>query len=176
MNNLLWPLMAVALMFPLIGRADDSSVLLKGKDVTEAELIDALTPKKPMRTRSFGRDSAVAAKSAAASLLITFTTNSAELSDEGKQILDTVGRALTSNSLKEFRFDIEGHADPRGSDEYNLRLSRARAEAARQYLVSHYHISEERLKAIGKGRRELLNTVNPIAPENRRVTFKTVVQ
>ena len=78
--------------------------------------------------------------------------------------------ALASEKLASFRFAIEGHADPRGTPEGNLALSRARAESVRDYLVGNGKIDTARLEAVGKGDRELMNKANPIAAENRRVT------
>ncbi len=156
--------------------AAQAGKILKGKEITESALIDALTPN--IRTRSL-RVEGTAEKPmtpASASLLITFGTNSAALTKEAQESLDKVAGALNSDQLADFRFDIEGHADPRGGDAFNQRLSLERAEAVRQYLVQQHHLSPERLEAIGKGDKELLNKKNPIAPENRRVTFKTIVE
>jgi len=152
-------------------------------DVTEAALIEVLTPEPPvdppLRTRSFTVEPddaapppgpATPAKPASASLLITFETNSAALTARAKHVLDVLGEALLSDRLGAFRFAIQGHADPRGKPESNLTLSQLRAESVRDYLVQYKHIDDRRLEAVGKGSTELLNTANPIAPENRRVT------
>ena len=69
------------------------------------------------------------------------------------------------------RFTIEGHADPRGNDEHNLKLSQARAEAVRSYLLSQHGLAAERVNAVGKGSSALMNPSDPAAPENRRVTI-----
>jgi outer membrane protein OmpA-like peptidoglycan-associated protein len=140
-------------------------------------LIRALTPEPPaVRLRSLKVEPSRPPKPAEASLLIVFQTNSADLTPQARDSLDVVGRALKADELVELRFEIEGHADPRGGHELNQRLSEARAESVRLYLVQAHSISESRLRAVGKGDRELLNTNNPVAPENRRVTIKTVVQ
>ena len=151
-----------------------SGPILRGKDLNEKELIKALTPS--IRTRSLKVEPTEPQKPAAASLLITFETNSAELTSQARESLDVVGRALNANELVELRFEIEGHADPRGGHDLNQRLSDARAQSVRLYLVQAHNISAARLRALGKGDRELLNTNNPVAPENRRVTIKTVVE
>jgi len=156
-----------------------TSPVLKDKEITESALIQALTPEQEIRTRSFKRDQAsppAPTKPASASLLITFQTNSAELTKDAKDALDKVGQALKSNKLADFKFDIEGHADPRGGTAFNQQLSQARAESVRQYLVQTHHITGERLKAIGKGDKEPLNEKDPTAPENRRVTIKTLTE
>jgi OOP family OmpA-OmpF porin len=158
-----------SLSVPALGQ---STKILKGQDLTEAALIEALTP-DPVTRSIRVQPNAPAPKPASASLLITFETNSAELSRQARQQLDVVGRALQDDKLADFRFSIEGHADPRGGSELNQRLSQARAESVRQYLVRNHGVGEERLSAIGKGDRELFNQKNPVAPENRRVTIVT---
>lgn len=154
-------------------------VILKDKDVNESTLIEALTPKPAFRTRSIqvspSSDQASAVKQAAASMLITFETNSAELQPQSKKLLDTLGKAMTSNKLSNFSFAIEGHADPRGSEQLNQELSQRRAEAVVAYLEETHHIDASRLRPIGKGQSEPLNLTRPNAPENRRVTVKTLV-
>ncbi len=167
--------------------------VLRGQDITESALIDALTPPADVeggapgatpgvRTRSIKimRDQGApqpgqqVAKKAQASLLITFETNSADLRDEAKDSLDVVGKALQADSLAKFNFAIEGHADPRGGDDLNYRLSQARAESVMNYLVGAHGIDRSRLRAEGKGSSELLNADDPTAPENRRVTITTL--
>jgi OOP family OmpA-OmpF porin len=160
--------------------AQQAPVMKEGQ-VTETALVDALTPaEQPIRTRSIrvirdeetgGSAPKQPAKRAAASLLITFETNSAALTAHAKRSLDVVGQALASEKLAAFRFGIEGHADPRGGEEVNLKLSQARAESVRDYLVQAKQIDGARLEPVGKGASELLNKASPAAPENRRVTI-----
>ena len=146
--------------------------VLQGEDITESALVDALTPAPaPVLTRSINAAPAAAPKPAKAALLITFETNATVLTAGAKRELDVVGRALNTSRLADFKFVIEGHADPRGNAELNRRLSEGRAAAVRQYLVQNQSVSEGRLTAVGKGDREPLNVDNPAAPENRRVVF-----
>ncbi|GAB4549810.1 MAG: hypothetical protein Tsb007_00370 [Rhizobacter sp.] len=158
------------------------TTLLKGNKVTESNLLDALTPApEPVLTRSLkvsrSTDAVLAPKKKpSASLLITFETNSAELTAAAKQQLDVVAAALKNDRLAEYSFNVEGHADPRGLAEANLVLSQQRAESVRAYLVSSHNIAAERLKAEGKGDTDLLNRKVPAAPENRRVTIVTNTQ
>lgn len=166
---------ACMLMVALPGLGQEQPVLAEGQ-VTEKALVDALTPPTPVRTRSIlvKRDDEAgghAAKPASASLLITFETNSAALTAAARHSLDVVGGALASEKLAGFRFAIEGHADPRGMPQANLKLSQARAESVRDYLVSSSRIDTARLEPVGKGDRELMNKANPAAAENRRVTI-----
>ena len=146
--------------------------VLRGSDITESALVEALTPvPAPMVTRGINAAPAASPKPAKAALLITFETNATVLTAGAKRELDIVGRALNSSRLADFNFVIEGHADPRGSAERNLRLSEGRASAVREYLVQNQSVRDDRLKAVGKGDREPLNANNPAAPENRRVVF-----
>lgn len=160
-------------------RAQTAEKVFDGASVTSSELVDALTPPdEPVRTRGIaveredvGAAPAAPAGATRASLLIIFDTNSAALTGQARRALDVVGEALQSPRLADFRFSIQGHADPRGNPEKNLQLSQLRAESVRRYLVSHKHIQDGRLEAIGKGDTELMNRANPVAPENRRVTI-----
>ncbi|MDB5946245.1 MAG: OmpA/MotB domain protein, partial [Ramlibacter sp.] len=71
---------------------------------------------------------------------------------------------------------IEGHADPRGGEQANLELSQRRAESVVSYLAGNHHIDPSRLRPVGKGQTELFNLTQLDAPENRRVTVKTLVE
>lgn len=156
--------------------ASQAPKVLRGSEITESALIEALTPEGGIRTRSIKvlRDQPDAAeKAASASMLITFHTNSADLTPEARQSLDAVGRALNMDKLASYDFVIEGHADPRGGADFNQRLSQERAQTVRDYLVRNHDIEEDRLTAIGKGDHELWDKQNPIAAENRRVTIVT---
>ncbi len=174
--KLIFILIAFSLM--ILPASAQITKVLEGDEVTEAALIEALAPERSIRTRSikvFSADAEDTAQaepvSTSASMLITFGTNSAELTANAMQQLDVLGRALKMDSLADFNFAIEGHTDPRGGESLNQQLSKARAEAVLNYLVWNYQISASRLTAVGKGSRELLNSDNRTAPENRRVTI-----
>ena|SRR5689334_16860262 len=147
--------------------------VINEKDVNESALVDMLTPPPVTRSIKVTRDQPPAPPPSA-SLLITFETNSAQLTPQAKQSLEVVGRALKSQKLSDFRFAIEGHADPRGRADANLKLSQSRAESVAAFLADQEQIDKARLKPIGKGSAELMNTSNVAAPENRRVTIKTL--
>jgi OmpA-OmpF porin, OOP family len=156
------------------------SDVLKGAQVTEANLIAALTPAPSgITTRSLevSREHTLtpARRRASASLLITFDTNSANLTEPAKQQLSVVAAALQNERLSHLSFNVEGHADRRGHSSSNLTLSQRRAQSVRAYLVSRYSIAQERLNALGKGDHEPANFSMIAAPENRRVTIVTHV-
>jgi outer membrane protein OmpA-like peptidoglycan-associated protein len=74
----------------------------------------------------------------------------------------------------ELHLTISGHTDSAGKEESNLRLSQARADAIKTYLVTSFSIDESRIKAIGYG------SAKPVTQElsedhkqlNRRVEFE----
>ena len=156
--------LAAALLATTAAHAKEA-VLREGQ-ATEQQLLDALAP--PLSRQWAPGERPPPAK---ASLLVTFVTNSAELTAGSQRLLDTLARALKNERLAALRFTIEGHADPRGGAEFNQRLSQARAEKVREYLVAQHGLDAARLQPEGKGASELLNRQRPSAPENRRVTI-----
>lgn len=169
-------LLAVSTPLP----ASAQGVMFKANEIDERALIDALTPPpEGVRTRSIMvQPKAKGApgenpRAGAASVAITFATGSADITPGSQAALDVIARALASDRLNNFRFAVEGHADPRGEDDYNLQLSQARAESVVAYLVEKHSLPRDRLHAVGKGESDLARPDVPTAPENRRVTFKT---
>lgn len=169
----------------LASGAQAQAPVLKGSDVSEKALVEALiieAPETPEgKTRGFkpaqpmdSQGRALKPGPGKASLLITFPTDSAEITPETKATLDTLARAVQSDTLAGFSFNVEGHADARGDPERNLQLSRLRAEAVVTYLVSQQGILAQRLTPVGKGSSEPLNKARIDAPENRRVTIVTI--
>lgn len=71
-------------------------------------------------------------------------------------------------------FMIEGHTDAVGSDAANLKLSRERAAAVRQALVTYYVIPPENLKTVGFGERFLKIPTEEAEAENRRVSVARI--
>jgi peptidoglycan-associated lipoprotein len=63
-----------------------------------------------------------------------FAFNEDNLTDQARQKLDAVANILTKHSL--LKVKIDGNADERGTDEYNLILGQKRADAAKKYLVN----------------------------------------
>jgi OOP family OmpA-OmpF porin len=172
----------VALAAVLLPPVFAQDPMLKPSQVTESALVDALAidgaPQSGTATRSIRPSlkpagTAKPAGTGKASLLITFATASAELSAETVQTLEVVAKALQSDRLAGFVFRVEGHADPRGPAEYNLKLSEERAQAVVAYLSGKLGVPAERLTPVGKGATEPIDLQHPEAAENRRVTFVT---
>jgi OmpA-OmpF porin, OOP family len=187
MNRSIHRLLAAGLLGTLVlSHLQAAEPVLKNNQVTESALIDALAVEPPAAAsgamRGFkpatpGAAGAASSKPAApgrANLLITFATNSAVLTPESQGVLETVAKAMQSDSLAGLAFRVEGHADARGDAESNRKLSQQRAEAVVTQLVSKHGILAERLRPEGKGSAEPLNKDRIDAPENRRVTIVTL--
>ncbi|VAW82330.1 Outer membrane protein A precursor [hydrothermal vent metagenome] len=65
-----------------------------------------------------------------------FGFDKASLTDNGKSLLDELMGDLTADNLLDQKILIRGYADRIGSEDYNLALSKQRAEAVGSYLVS----------------------------------------
>lgn len=177
--------LALAAVLATAGSVQAQEKVLREGQVTQQALIDALAPAAPasapeeggMRTRAFkpivrvGATAAAAAQPGRANILVTFVTNSADLTSPAKKALDVLAEAMKSDKLSTVKFTIEGHADPRGNEDANMKLSQARAESVREYLLASHGLAAERISAVGKGSSALMKPSEPAAPENRRVTI-----
>jgi outer membrane protein OmpA-like peptidoglycan-associated protein len=102
---------------------------------------------------------------------INFEYASHALSEEAQRELDKVAAVMSDpNYSVGQKYRIEGNTDRKGSAAYNLRLSKSRAEAVKQYLVQR-GVKGEQLMAIGNGYRNLLDPYHPYDAINRRVEF-----
>jgi peptidoglycan-associated lipoprotein len=80
---------------------------------------------------------------------VFFALDSSDVDSAGQQALDTNAEIL--KKYPTWVITIEGHADERGTAEYNLALGERRAVAARTYLVS-LGISADRLRTVSYGK------------------------
>ncbi len=103
-----------------------------------------------------------------------FEFDSAELTPEAKEIVDRVAAVLKHDIMRDKVIEIDGHADARGDDQYNMTLSQRRAAAVTEYLVTRHQIDPSRLKFVGKGESEPYDPSHPEAGINRRVEFRNI--
>jgi peptidoglycan-associated lipoprotein len=98
---------------------------------------------------------------------VFFETDSSELTDQARATLDKQSQWL--NNYNRYAFTIEGHADERGTREYNIALGARRAETVRQYLVSR-GVSAQRMRTISYGKERPVALCNDIScwSQNRR--------
>jgi peptidoglycan-associated lipoprotein len=103
---------------------------------------------------------------------VFFATNKSVLTTAARDTLRK--QAAWMRKKKDLSFTIEGHADERGTREYNLALGERRANAVKDYLMT-YGISGKRLSVVSYGKERPVNSgSSPLAwSQNRRsVTIK----
>ena len=103
---------------------------------------------------------------------VFFATNKSSLTTASRATLRKQATFLRKN--KNLNVTIEGHADERGTREYNLALGERRANAAKDYLMT-YGISSDRISVLSYGKERPVDSgSNPLAwSKNRRsVTVK----
>ena len=103
---------------------------------------------------------------------VFFATNKSSLTTASRATLRKQATYLRKN--KNLNVTIEGHADERGTREYNLALGERRANAAKDYLMT-YGISSNRISVLSYGKERPVDSgSNPLAwSKNRRsVTVK----
>jgi OOP family OmpA-OmpF porin len=103
---------------------------------------------------------------------IEFAFDSAALEEAQKPKLSKLCNVMKTADIQLFR--IIGHTDASGTDDYNERLSRLRAEEVQRFFVNDCGIDPARLEAVGLGERFLLENADPDSDENRRVEFQAL--
>ncbi len=98
---------------------------------------------------------------------VLFTVDSSEVTAEGRATLDLQARWL--QKYPKYSVTVEGHADERGTRQYNIALGARRATAARDYLVSR-GVDASRLRTISYGKERPVAVCNDIScwSQNRR--------
>jgi OmpA-OmpF porin, OOP family len=105
---------------------------------------------------------------------IRFASDSDRLTSAAAAQLAQLGSALTSPQLAQARFLIAGHTSATGSPGHNQRLSVARAQSVRSYLIEHFNIAPDRIEATGYGSSRPLPEFPPAALQQRRVEISTL--
>ncbi len=103
---------------------------------------------------------------------VFFATNETILTTASRETLRKQAAWLRQNS--DVTVVVEGHADERGTREYNLALGERRANAAKDYLMT-YGVSSDRIKVLSYGKERPVDSgSNPLSwSKNRRsVTVK----
>jgi len=140
---------------------DDSSAVTQAEEPAAAAVPDVLVPAARMPSR-------VEAEHTLATVYFPF--DGFKLSDEASQLL-----SLTANWLRQHQqavVRVAGHADERGTSEYNLGLGQRRAESVRAFLVAS-GIGDQNLRLVSMGEEV---AIDPGHSEmawaaNRRVEF-----
>ena len=125
-----------------------ANALLHGRIIPKETIIEVL---KRLKTRGPAEVVKLTLGTDGSKGLIPFKKDDATLTEEGKRQLQELGKALNSQKLKGYVFEIAGHTDSQGNESANLKLSLDRANAVKIYLASHFKIESARLHVKGYG-------------------------
>ncbi len=159
----------------LSGQLSDAQSRLAAKDAENAELarqLSALREAREKPTSTLAK--ALSEKGSVALRGVYFDSGKSTIKPASAPELAAIGEALKSDpSLK---LEVRGHTDNVGTQNFNLRLSRDRAEAVRRYVTEKFGISPERLSAAGYGptRPVADNATQEGRAQNRRVELAKV--
>ena len=98
---------------------------------------------------------------------VFFESDSSELTPQSIATLDKQAQLLAR--YNRYAFTVEGHADERGTREYNIALGARRAQAVRDYLTSR-GVESQRMRTISYGKERPVAVCNDIScwSQNRR--------
>ena len=98
---------------------------------------------------------------------VFFEADSSELTQQSLATLEKQAQWL--QTYNQYSFTIEGHADERGTREYNIALGARRAQAVREYLASR-GIQPNRMRTISYGKERPVAVCNDLScwSQNRR--------
>lgn len=134
--------------------------------------VDDSAERERLERERMAREAAERAKALAAEVatMINFEFDKADIRQADQGTLDRKAAILVANPNVKLR--ISGHADERGSDEYNLALSKRRSAEAKKFLVSR-GVDPSRLETVGYGEEQpLANGMDEAAwSMNRRDEF-----
>ena len=101
---------------------------------------------------------------------VFFGYDQSDLQAEGQKTTEAL--AVWLNSYPSVTLTVEGHADERGTREYNLALGERRANSVRDYLVA-LGVNPNRLQVVsfGKERPAVLGSTDEAWAQNRRAVF-----
>jgi outer membrane protein OmpA-like peptidoglycan-associated protein len=143
---------------------------------TEAQFVQALQQKPTNQRQRKGRNKGVRGiekDDPKVGALIQFDFDSAVIKLESYSLLREFAKALQGAALSDATIKIVGHTDSIGTESYNFWLSKRRAEAVKNFLVSAYGIDKRRLMTTGYGEYQPIASNGTEAGQalNRRVEF-----
>jgi peptidoglycan-associated lipoprotein len=137
------------------------------------EPVDDSAERERLERERLAREAAERARAVAADLaaMINFDYDQAVVRSADQETLDRKAAILVANSGVKIR--ISGHADERGSDEYNLALGNRRAAAAKRYLENK-GVDAGRIEVVSYGEERPLNpgSDETAYAQNRRDEFE----
>ena len=153
-------ILKLTLLIIVIAAASCSSVRVTNESVVEEGVRGVTVSKKAPETQAI-----------LANATVYFEYDSSRLTSKSIQTLRGLISVLQNN--RSLNIVLEGHADERGTREYNLALGQRRAESVAAYLLSN-GVSRNQLKTIsyGEERPAALGSNNASWIKNRRVEIK----
>ena len=105
---------------------------------------------------------------------VLFKFNHADLTTEDKEQLDTLAQSVAA--MKHYVIEVTGHTDKVGDPEYNLELSRRRADTVVRYLTENGKVPLVRIRNLGYGKDMPAgdNKSREGRKQNRRVEVKVM--
>jgi len=97
-----------------------------------------------------------------------FAFDSAHLNDQDKKIIHKLADCFVSGPMKDHRMSLVGHADPRGTEDYNMALAGKRADSVKQLLVTE-SMPDGRVAATSRGAMDAKGTDEATWAKDRRV-------
>lgn len=153
-------------------RAARDSALQAQVDATKAELLSLRGDLQGLKT-DFGARIAAVEGQITFAMPVHFGFDDAAVRQADQAALERFAQ-VTAKHYKGAKITIEGFADPAGTAQYNLKLSRSRADAVRDFLVTK-GLDASLLQTVGYGKARLVkpNAMRDAAGAelNRRVTF-----
>ena len=163
MKNILISILSIFFIFAC------SSTPVEKVDVQETKTVDLTATKQKDTDNEVALNNVEVGE---AYVTILFDYDDDTLKEESLEELFTISRLMKADSM--YTLLVEGHADERGTREYNLALGERRANAAKDYLMT-YGISSSRVSVLSYGKERPVDSgSNPLAwSKNRRsVTVK----
>ncbi len=107
-------------------------------------------------------------------LNIQFDFDKATIKPDSLAVLDALGETLNSPEFKGRGIVVGGHTDASGNAQYNLQLSKQRADSVKAYLVDKWKIDPDLIQAVGFGKSRPLTQGTTAADQqrNRRVEVR----
>jgi outer membrane protein OmpA-like peptidoglycan-associated protein len=126
------------------------------------------TPGSSTQSSAGARGRSTATYTHGRNLLITFANDSTSLTKQAQANAQVFAQVANSAPFQGVRFEIDGHTNAVGGREYNLKLSRARAEALVDFLAAQ-GVDRSRFEVNGYGFDHPSDAGHPAAAGNRRV-------
>ena len=103
---------------------------------------------------------------------VLFRFNRSDLTSEDKQKLDELAQSVAS--MKHYALEVQGYTDKTGTKDYNLELSRRRADSVVRYLTEAHNVPLVKIHMLGYGPDQPAqpNNTREGRKENRRVEVR----